>query len=270
MRNQCKTLAAFCFLSIGLCQIDFADEECRVVTDCSFAPISQRLSCDEVLTLVNRSAVVDQAVASRLSEVDARNLIGSLFCSCLASRCYSVLVTVVADALKGHDVIRSAHLELVRLALDRSANIRSRILATDLAVSASDESSIDWAIDLLDPRQRIPMQYLLPALEIMEKDPAVMARALPHLALVAQAGGNFHERVSAKIVLLRNKELLEPEILLPLVLVASEGCSRTADPVRQEALDSLGGRAGELSELFEEMCAWGNSYSSSLVEDLEK
>lgn len=83
-----------------------------------------------------------------------------------------------------------------------------------------------------------------------------MRHAMPKLVLAAQVGRDLHGRNEAAVMLFRNMDLLEPDLLVPLLIVASEGCRSTADPVRELALEMAAGFAAELERLLDEMCAW--------------
>ncbi len=92
----------------------------------------------------------------------------------------------------------------------------------------------------------------------LEQDPELMSRAMPKIVLAAQTGTDFHDRIGAMLILLKNQDLIDTELLIPLLLAGRESCSSESDVVRRLALIEYGPLESELERLMDEMCAWDN------------
>lgn len=219
----------------------------------------EAMACNEILQILEAHILRPENAGGNnrdlagLDANDAERLLFQLFCTDLPARCTPPLTTLAWQILAGHPLVAGMHEYFVAAALDRSVDYSLRLTAAKLAI-ANEDRSLNWMVDLLDPRHGIPIREILAGAERMEADPDLMRKTIPRLVLAAEAGPNFHERIEAGLVLLRNVDLIGTDLLVPMLLVASEGCRKTADPYRVAALEASGPRRHELADL---LCPFG-------------
>lgn len=218
----------------------------------------ENLTCAEAteIAVVHLEALVrsgdNYKIVQPVPEDSTRNWVAGFFCGDLGT-CETDLGMLASAILKANPEIPRIRRDLIDFARDTKADPALRTIAAEVA-AAADIEDVEWLIDLLDPRHGLMFQLLIPAIQEIEADEDAMSRLLPKLVLVAQSGRNFHDRTSAMILLLRNRNLIDSEVLIPLLLIGRETCSSTTDRVRRVALEEAGPLEGELERLLAGMC----------------
>ncbi len=266
MRNQILNTAcigiAIAFTGVQILNASDACIEALPIPLCKrgLGADSQEFTCRTTMDLLDASMVSPPSSTGHLLEVVllsdeiVNDLLYGAFCDCLLEGCGGdILVLVVASLAAGHHVTADMHDQLVEISLDRSVDGSRRILATDLALADSGES-IEWAFELLDPQQEIPLWDLRPLLKRLDDDAELMRMAIPHLLLRTPNSISSYERIEAKAAILRNKDVIDFGSLLPLMIVAAEECRPSVLPVRELALELAGAQKDELQRMFEILC----------------